>query len=139
MSESVSLAPSLASKPRDPAADAAGALDRDMDALDAVLAQLVADRGLDAVIDAHRGERTGIATGGIGSITGQARDILRPLRDQRHVGFADADILGGDVASAERFDRIGEGGEHFGGLGRASSARITALPPPIGRPAMAFL
>src|SRR3546814_946932 len=51
----------LRQPPRDPAADAADALDRDAHALGAVGAQPFADRRLDAQIDAERGQRAGVA------------------------------------------------------------------------------
>ncbi len=108
--------------PGEVSADAADALDRDMDALGAVAAEPLLDRGEHAQIYAERGERTRVATGFPARIDRQSRDIARMARDLDEVGNAHADILGSDVASAERFDFAAIGGEKFG---RFFGARIS--------------
>ena len=56
-------------------------------------------------------------------------------RNLDHVGDAHADVLGGDVAAAERVDRLAEGVRASRASWCASaSARMTALPPPSGKP-----
>ena len=71
---------------------------------------------------------------------GKPGDELGRARDLDHVGDAHPDVLGGDVAAAEMrrppCRRRGAGRASWCAL---SSARITALPPPSGRPAIAFL
>ena len=119
--------------------DAARALDGDVEAGEIVLAELALHRGLDAEEDAVAGIGPGIAPCPAAGDR-QAGNVARLLRDLDQVGDADPDILGGDIGAARaprspchrrRASR--------GVLVRASSARITALPPPIGSPAMAFL
>ena len=66
-------------------------------------------------------------------------DERRLPADLDHVGDAHADVFGGDVAAAQIVDRLAEACSISGVLVRFSSARITALPPPSGSPAMAFL
>ena len=95
-------------------------------------------RRLDAEEHPIAGVRPGIAADrAVGDR--QAGDVFGLLRDRDHVGDAHPDILGGDIAAAQAVDGAAEGGEHFGGLGAGPSASITALPPPSGSPAMAFL
>ena len=107
----------LGQQPRQTAADAAGALHCDMDARKAVLAQLVGNRRLDAVIDAGGGKRTGIAArrGAVG--IRQAGDMGRTPGHGDHIGFTDANVLGGDIASAQPLDRIAKGCQHRRCLG----------------------
>ena len=96
--------------------DAARALDGDMEAGEAVLAERALHRRLDAQEDAVAGVRPGIAADrALGD--GQAGDIFGLLRDRDHVGDVHPDILGGDVAAAQAGDRAAEGGEHLGRLG----------------------
>ncbi len=88
-----------------------------MDASDAILAQLVLDRGLDAQKDAQRGKRARVTPGSALAFNRKPRNMLGALRDGGHVGFRDADVFGRDVAPAKRIDGIGEGREQFGRLG----------------------
>jgi hypothetical protein len=81
----------------------------------AVLAERVDRRRADTVVDAHRGERPRIAADR--AVLGRkAANVRRALRDRDHVGLGRADILGGDVAAAERIDRVPEGSEQLGRL-----------------------
>ena len=111
-------------QPRDAAADRADALHRDSHALHVARAQPALCRSLDAEIDAQRGERPRIAPGRAARDR-QPGDVARLARDHLHPLHGHADILGGDVAPAERFDsaaerlelrfadrRAGRGGEH---------------------------
>ena len=109
----------LGQQPRQPAADAAGALHRNMDARKAVFAKLVGNRRLDAVIDAGGSERTGIAARRSAIGTGQAGYMAGALGYGDHIGFGDANVFGGNIASAQSFDRIAKGRQHCGCLGAA--------------------
>ncbi len=61
-----------------------------------------ADRGLDT----QRRERARIARPALPAR--EAGDVLGALRDHPHVAARGADVLGGDVAAAERLHRVGE-------------------------------
>ncbi len=111
-----------------------------MHAFDTVLAKLVLDRGLDAEKNAQRGKRTGIAASSVITFDGQTGDKLRALGDGSHVGFAEMPTSSAvtylppsaSTASAKAASISGV-------LALSWLARITALPPPMGRPAIAFL
>ena len=66
-----------------------------------------------------------------------------PRGDDRHVARRRPDVLGGDVAAAERVDRVGEVEQRRRARARPcggpSGSMITPLPPPSGRPATADL
>src|SRR3546814_20307452 len=92
----------LRQPPRDPAADAADALDRDAHALGAVGAQPFADRRLAAQIDAARGQRAGVAPR-LAARHRPAADRARRFRARAHFGIGLPPLLGGSISSAQQY------------------------------------
>ena len=86
---------------------------RDVQPVDAVLAERALHRGLDAEEHAERRVRPGIAADAGLSSGGRPATNLRLAADLDHVGDAHADVLGGDVAAAELVDRLAERGEQL--------------------------
>ena len=103
-------------KARDSAGDAAGALDREMEPGQCVLAECAADRGLDAEEHPERGMRPGVAPD-LAARNREPGDEPGLLRDCDHVGDRHADVLGGDVIAGKPVDRAPERGDHLGSLG----------------------
>src|SRR5205823_3194721 len=94
--------------------------------------------GLDAEMHAERGLRRGIAAR-LARCAPESSHEARRARDTRHVGRGRADILGGHVAPAERVDESAKASNVSGVFCLRGSPMMTALPPPKGSPAIAFL
>ncbi|MVO76381.1 hypothetical protein GON01_00295 [Sphingomonas sp. MAH-20] len=97
----------LCQEARQPTADAAQPLHRDMDAADAVLAEAALDRGLHAQEHAIGSERPRIAAGAA-LRDRKAGNELGRLRYRDHVVGRDADVLRGHVAAAQRIHGLAE-------------------------------
>jgi hypothetical protein len=82
--------------------------------------------GLYAEIDTLRGHRAGVAASRA-LPRRKAGHIGGTLRDRGHVGLGHADVLGGDIAAAQRFDRVTEGVEDFGAFPPVAAAQDHAF------------
>jgi drug/metabolite transporter (DMT)-like permease len=100
------------------AGDASRALDGDVETLERVLAERSADGRLDSEEDPVAGVRPGIAADGA-LPNRKPGDVSCVPGDADQIGNGDPDVLGGDVASAQPFDRPAVGVEHLGSLGSA--------------------
>src|SRR5690606_26202490 len=99
----------------------------------ALAGDVAAEQRLDAIEHAARGDRRGIAASLAGRLFRQADDVGRAPRDGQHVLDAGADILGGDVAPAERFDLFAELFEAGGAVrAHAIEHRFTAAQRQLG-------
>lgn len=78
----------------------------DADARGIGAAEAVHEAGTHRGEDAARGHRARVAAAA--ALVGQADHVGGALGDHRHVGRPGADVLGGDVAAAERLDRVAE-------------------------------
>src|SRR6185503_10813087 len=112
---------------RDPGSNAARTLERDMQPGDIVLAELVADRRLQAEKNAERRMRTGIAAY-FAAFGREPGDVFRLAADLDHVRDAHADVFGGDIAAAEAIHGPAERGEEFGRLGPRFVGQDDRLP-----------
>ena len=101
---------------RQPAGDAAGALDGDVQPVDGVLAERALHRRLEAEEHAERGMRAGIAADFARAFRRKPGDEAGLAAHLDHVGDAHADVLGGDVAAAEPVDGAAERGQQVGRL-----------------------
>ncbi len=103
---------------------------------DVFVAELDLQRGHEALQGAVGGERRGIAGAAVDLV--HAGDELGLAEHVFHVVDVDADVLGGDVAAAERIDEAAEGAEQRLGLvlgriaddDRLAAAEVQARPRP---------